>query len=134
MFRSGHLRLGNRDKYLCGHFKSSPEFVHRSEHGTDATPERVALLGHRVDGHLPHLRVATLRPRAPGRPSGQRVRTLFVEPVADLTLHVRLDDALGQRPRLAALAAADETQLPAHHDRLKIISTRRAANTWHLDY
>lgn len=109
--------------HLGGGSYPGPQLVHGPAHRAHAPPERVPLLGHRVDGHLPHLRVA--RPRAcPGRLAGQRVRALLVEPVPDLSLDVRLDDALGQRAGPAILAAtaaaADETQPPAHHNDVSI--------------
>lgn len=114
-----HIIRYTTTPYLSGHLEAGPELVHRPEHRTDAAPECLALFGHRVDGHLPHLRVAIGRPppRASAhrrRPSGQRVRALVVEPVAYLPLNVRLDEALGRGTRLAAVTT-DETQLPAHH-------------------
>lgn len=109
--------------YLCGGSEASPQLVHGPAYRAHAPPERVALLGHRVDGHLPRLGVARFRRlRAiSDRLAHQRVRTLLVEPVPNLSLDVRLDKTLGQRagPAILAVTTAatpDEIQPTAHHD------------------
>lgn len=118
--RTGNWRLGTGPRpattYLRGRPEPGPQVVHRPAHRPDAAPERVPLPGHRLRGRPPQLRVTVpRRPGAPGRPPVQRVRALLVEPVAELSLRVRLGEALGQRAGVAALAA-QKVQLAAHHD------------------